>query len=707
MRKFYFLPIMAFFAMQVGNSPGQEIQSDTDIYELSLEELMNVNVVSASKISQKQSEAPNIINAISYEKINRFGWSGLSEILVNQPGFVLSQDYERRTMGFRGMHEGWNNNHILMLVDGVPFNDNLYGTAYTWENTPLVFSKSVEIIRGPGGALYGSNAMNGVASINTLNAGDISGNGMFRIKGGSLSTITTDVVAATENENIGIVAAFNRFSTEGNEYESLDGSGSGLKAKTRDSRNSNYFFTKVYGKGKMEGLQFQYHEQHWDFETGHGWLFNIPQKPENMNEYRRIFSLRYAPEQGDKSFGYEVTSRYQVHGINWDMHFYNPDPGGYYPNGVQEYLKTKGEDLFIRLQGNYRWNNHIFLAGTEGDYFWYNGDDAHNSNIDMNTWADPDTITYFELNPWFEFIKNKPVKNIAGYLQYISPKFINIFQLTLSGRYDNMFFDYTDLYGNGQPAKNKSFSLFTPRAALIASVSEKLTIKAIYSKAFRTPAPTELFGVNTYTLASNIDQLKPEVVNSADLAVDYSISKNVNLKINAFWINFENQIAYSTANANLSTNIYTLQSAGIETELLFSTNVINGFVNFTWVKRLDETIKDTTIAISNDEVTWVPPFYANFGIVYPTKKVDIALMGHYRDKTNRRTSDADPGRPSEVDAWFNLDTRVSYKMNQKTELAVTGKNLLNTNQYLAKSSAMPFDYRLEKRAVFLELLIRL
>lgn len=342
-------------------------QGVDDIFELSLEELLNLTVVSASKFEQKQSEAPNIISAVPREVSRSFGWLSANEVLNFQPGFFPSNDFERRTVGFRGMFEGWNNNHLLMMVDGIPFNDNLYGTAFTWEITPLNFVNSIEVIRGPGGALYGTNAMNGVVTLNTLNAPDIQGVGNVRFRYGTNGYKYLDVVTGAENDFAGFVMSFNHNGTNGNEYESydaserVDGLNNPLKFSTRDARESNYFFSKFYGKGKLKGLMLQYHEHSWNFETGHGWLFSIPDRPEEMSEYRRIVALKYSPEFTDSPLGLEFTSRYQVHGVNWNMRYYNDGAyAGFFPDGVSEMLKTKAHDVFTRIQGSYKIKDNLF-----------------------------------------------------------------------------------------------------------------------------------------------------------------------------------------------------------------------------------------------------------------------------------------------------------------------------------------------------------
>lgn len=712
--------IAAFLAFAWSTS-AQEVQQDSevdDIFDLSLEELLNVSVVSASKVKQTQSEAPNIISAVSKELMGNFDWLSINDALTYHPGFFPSYDYERRTMGFRGMFEGWNNNHLLVMVDGIPFNDNLYGTAYTWEITPMNFTNSMEIIFGPGGALYGTNAMNGVVTLNTIKVKDLKGVGNARMRFGTQNYRYLDVVTGAENDDVGMVISFNHFGNDGNEYETydaserLDNQGNPLRFTTNDSRASSYFFAKLYGKKKLNGLMLQYHEQHWDFQTGHGWLFVIPDRPENMREYRRIIALKYAPEDEDKDFGFELTSRFQIHGIDWNMRYFNDGAyEGYYPDGVSEYLNTNAKDIFVRAQGNYKIGANNLIFGIENTTFFYNGDKAHYANIDMNTWADPDGQTYFELNPWLEFVYKKPVYNLAGYAQYITPKFFDRLQVTASGRFDQMFFKYTDLNSAGNPEKDKKFSMFTPRVAAVLSVTDKITIKAIFGQAFRTPSPTEMFGYNTYSLASNIEQLEPEIVTNFDLGVVWEPSSNFNFRVNGFWVNFENQIAYSVANANLSTNIYSLNTSGVEFVGQYASKTFSGFANFTIAQRLNEKILDNTITESSGKVTWAPATTVKLGGKYSIKQFGFSLLGYYQGKMERRESDKFSGmdayRPNDyVDGWFSADIKASYKISTKTELGLAAKNILDAERYFIKNNAYLFDYRLEGRQIVGEIIVR-
>ena len=200
------------------------ISQDTkDLLNMSLDELMNIEITSASKISVKVSEAPSIISVFTNEQIDTYGWTSIEDMLKSQPGFSPTQDYDRKTVSSRGLFEGWNNNHLLMLIDGIPFNDNLYGSAYTWEITPIFFAKSVEILRGPGSALYGSNATNGVTAINTVSAADLENNSHAEVKFGNFNTKVFDLLGGYSTEKMSIVLGFNAYSTDGNSYDDFNG----------------------------------------------------------------------------------------------------------------------------------------------------------------------------------------------------------------------------------------------------------------------------------------------------------------------------------------------------------------------------------------------------------------------------------------------------------------------------------------------------
>jgi iron complex outermembrane receptor protein len=144
--------------------------ADADLEELSLEQLLEVKVVSASKFEQRGRDAPSAVQVISREEIQRHGWRTLTEALNTLPGLYVSNDKAYDFQGARGFQiPGDYNTRFLLLVDGQRNNDNIYQSALTgvagWLDLSAV--ERIEYIPGPGSALYGSNAMFGVINVIT------------------------------------------------------------------------------------------------------------------------------------------------------------------------------------------------------------------------------------------------------------------------------------------------------------------------------------------------------------------------------------------------------------------------------------------------------------------------------------------------------------------------------------------------------------
>jgi iron complex outermembrane receptor protein len=688
-------------------------------------ELLNTPVKSASKVAQRPMDAPSIISPISQDQLRIYGWDSINDVLFAQPGFSPSQDYDRRTVSARGQFEGWNNNHLLMLVDGVPMNDNLYGSAYTWEITPIFMAKSLEVLRGPGSALYGSNATNGVVAINTLSAEEIAKPGQARIRLGSRQGRQVDFVVGSVSDTFSLTAAYARYSTNGDEYADFDGSGrtdSGgrlAQFQTWDRRSNDYFLGKLEGRGSLNGLTLQYHHQGWQFGTGHGWIFLTPDFAETMKEGRDILVGAYRTDSAAWSQEYVV--RYQRHTIDWNQRYYPNDPN-VYPAGMWEYLDTHADEIFGRAQGSYTFGKGGSLVfGLEATRFSYNGDREHTSNIDLEYYdsqGNPNPNAYLpwdsdnstqRLRPWLEFTANHPVLKTGLYAQYSSGKLFNDhFSATLGVRYDKQQSDFTGIDLPGRPTESLDFSRVSPRVAFIYHGGDSFSLKLLAGQAFRTPAPTELFGANTYSLASNTRGLKPEIIDTLELASDWTISHQISWKVNVFKTKFKNQIAYSPTNYNLSTNLYTLTTQGLETELQFGVGALRGFFNGSYAKRVDEESQDPFIIPKTDETTWAPAVTFNLGLSYKSGPWSIGFTAHRQGEVKRRDSDLpevgtafEGYRPSTVGAWTSLDLRVGLKVGNGLEVEFGAKNASDQQGTLLKNFNFPFDYRIEPRTVYM------
>jgi outer membrane receptor for ferrienterochelin and colicins len=148
-------------------------------------------VVGASKHEQRVSDAPASVTIVTTEQIRRFGWRTLGEILEGVRGMHVTRDRNYAFAGMRGFSPpGAYGERTLILLDGLRFNNVLYDGGNVDRNLPIDVADidRIEIIRGPGSALYGTNALLGVVNIITRRGRDLNG-GEAALVGGSYNTL--------------------------------------------------------------------------------------------------------------------------------------------------------------------------------------------------------------------------------------------------------------------------------------------------------------------------------------------------------------------------------------------------------------------------------------------------------------------------------------------------------------------------------------
>ena len=148
-----------------------------DLTDMSLEALMNIEVTSVSKKPQKQSEAAAAIFVITNDDLRRWGVTNVPEALRRVPGIDVARiDANKWAITSRGFNSRFANK-LLVLIDGRSVYTPLFAGVY-WDSQDVVLEDvdRIEVIRGPGGTLWGANAVNGVINIITKNAADTQGN---------------------------------------------------------------------------------------------------------------------------------------------------------------------------------------------------------------------------------------------------------------------------------------------------------------------------------------------------------------------------------------------------------------------------------------------------------------------------------------------------------------------------------------------------
>jgi iron complex outermembrane receptor protein len=144
-------------------------------------------VVGASKRVERVGHSPSVVTIFTRSQIEKLNVSNLYELLSYAPGFELTESYFGFTsVGVRGVNQSIYNNKILLVINGHPFFENVNGNAH-FEMIPINAIRKVEVIRGPGSALYGTNAYAGVVSVETIDGAGYENN-LLSFETGSLHT---------------------------------------------------------------------------------------------------------------------------------------------------------------------------------------------------------------------------------------------------------------------------------------------------------------------------------------------------------------------------------------------------------------------------------------------------------------------------------------------------------------------------------------
>ena len=172
--------LCAAAALSRGQSPTAK-----DLAQTSLEDLMNIEVTSVSKKEQKLSQAAAAVFVISQEDIRRSGATNIPDLLRMVPGIHVAQlDANIWAISIRGFTDRYGDK-VLVLIDGRSVYTPLTsGVNWDQQDVPLEDIDRIEVIRGPGGTVWGANAVNGVINIITKSAKATQG-GLASASGGS------------------------------------------------------------------------------------------------------------------------------------------------------------------------------------------------------------------------------------------------------------------------------------------------------------------------------------------------------------------------------------------------------------------------------------------------------------------------------------------------------------------------------------------
>ncbi|CAG7855854.1 hypothetical protein MCAMS1_00134 [biofilm metagenome] len=500
-----------------------------DIIDMPLEELLNLEVVSASRFKQKSSEAPSAVEVLTAEDIKSFNWRTLADALNAIRGLTVRNDRNYTSLGVRGFSRSDFGSKVLIMVDGRRLNDTVFDQAFLGEEFLLDMSliDRIEYNPGSGSAVYGANAVLGVVNVITKTGKGING---LRISGeaGSLDTYRGRAsISKTLDNGVDVLLQGSHYFSHGAdklffpEFANVNG---GI-AEDSDLERSSRLFGRVSYK---------------DFTLRSGYV----------DRFKRVPTAAFGAVFGDKGFESVDTQAYVDLDYNTQI---NPELGlearGFYHWYDYHSLLTLDSDegAPVRLAQNYDavhsnwWGGEIKLIGTQFEHHkWITGVDVQ--------FDERQHLINFDVNPFTPFNdKNSQGWRIGVYAQD-EYRITNDFRVNLGLRLDHHH-------------RLKSLQL-NPRIGLIWDILPSLTTKFVYGSAFRAPNALEQDLVIQNVNSANSNN-REEKIKSYEATVEWRPEQNVKL-MGTFFHNYLTQILEQNPNNQQFQNIGSFKSYGFE-----------------------------------------------------------------------------------------------------------------------------------------------
>ncbi|MCE5194995.1 MAG: TonB-dependent receptor [Nitrospiraceae bacterium] len=555
------------------------------------------DLIIATKKPTPLRKAPAIATVITAEEIRNMGARNLLDILKRIPGIGvgIADQPTMNSIEVRGIKTR-NSEKVLIMIDGMRMNNLVLGEAmYTATDISVENIKRVEVIRGPGSALYGANAFIAVINIVTKTASDIK-KAEITAGGGSYGTQHYNLQSGYDGDNLKIAGVFDYFSTKGaksfieSDAQTLNDIAHGTHASMAPGYTSEWnrrYDTGInmsYGDLSIKGRLIE--KKKGSF-TGVAYALN----DESYQEFKQFFiDLSYLIKANSNL---DITARAYVNQIN--MNFYwEIFPEGYaglFPDGLLGSPSTKNRTTGVELTGDYTIKNHTLTVGTVAEYAEQFGT-KHFTNFNPNTYAP--LGSFQDITSWGNWNKNVDRTILALYLQDIW-KISNSISFTAGIRYDN-YSDFGDT--------------INPRLGFVWEFAEDLSLKLLYGTAFRTPTFTELYSINNPVEGGNPD-LKPEKIKTYEVGIEYRFLQKFTSRINYFHNEIKDLIVLgekpSPADPAPYINKNKAKVDGVETELIYNySKNIYGYLNYTYQHPID--------ADTGKKLLAVPSHRANAGI---------------------------------------------------------------------------------------------
>jgi len=505
--------------------------AQADLTGLSIEELLNVEVSTASKFPQKTMDAPASVTIITAADIKIYGYRTLADLLKSVRGMNVAYDRNYNYLGVRGSgRTGDFNSRTLLLVDGCRLNDPVYDTAAIGTEFPvdLGLVERVEVVRGPGSSIYGSNAVLGVINVITKRGRDLDG----LEASGELASFGTD------KERL----------SYGKHYE--NGAELLLSVSKYRSTGQDLFFPEFNSPATNNGIARNLDGDHYQRFFGKLAYAGFSLTGSYSSRDKAVPTAAYATEFNDPNLwindglAFMALEYYGELGRSWDLSA-RVFQGRYSYEGIYPYTGapiTLNKDT---AQGNW-WGTEMKFIGKFEKHQLVAGMEYQDSfRQDQSN---------FNLAPYTPILDDKRSSKREGL--YIQDEItLNRGLLLNAGlRYDH--------YSTAGATVN-------PRLGLIWSPVDTTALKLLYGTAFRAPNVYELYYASSGSQKAN-PVLNSEKISSYEFVVEHSPRQNFRLSADVYSNRISNNINQITDPADgllVFINAGQVDAHGVELEV--------------------------------------------------------------------------------------------------------------------------------------------
>ncbi|OHB49945.1 MAG: hypothetical protein A2099_00035 [Planctomycetes bacterium GWF2_39_10] len=658
-------------------------------------------VAIATRHETKISKAPGIVTVITTEEIKNLGYRTFVEILRTIPGFEILKDGSTGVVvpAVRGITSS---NKVRLMLNGHFVNSPFTGSAFgRFDDFPVENIKKIEIIRGPGSAMYGENAFTAVINIITKDAKDIDG---VKVSSGygSFETYEENVVFGKTYGKVDVSGMLHYRQTGG-----FDGIVESDRQTILDNTLSSFgvpAVSKAPGRvhdGRQEydmNLKVTYKEFYFE-----GLYINKNVSPfiggpqYALTDESQIRDNYVFGEVGyKKKYEEKLTIKPRLYYDQFDLDNYIES----LPEGTTVPFDTDGDGNYDTLNtypdgfiGNGKVTQKIVGTEIPFDYDLFDGNIItlgfeyrliNQTNIEFSGNFHPATYDVLDsvrdFSDTYPFLKEATRRIWSVYLQD-TWDITDTLNLTLGARHDQ----YSDFGG-----------ATSPRSGLTWAFMKDASLKLLYGEAFRAPNFVEMFTTNQPAIRGNED-LDPETIRTYEVGLRYRFNKYVTSGINYFNNDIKDLIVLKTLESNQNTSRYenfgdaNIQGIEMETKVdIAKGNYV--FMNYTFQDTEDD---------DGDDLPFVAKHKGNFGVNVRYWKYINTNMSTF--VSGRRSREEDDTR-DDLPAYALLNLSVIGKEFFKTmEVYGTVYNLLDKDYSDPGPISIPEDLPRPGRTFFIGL----